>query len=71
MLRKQSCHDVEPVFAQIKHNKAFKRLFLIGQNKVEIETGLIAIVHNLKKLALQGEKPSFALFYHNNLKNMI
>lgn len=53
-LRKQRCHDVEPVFAQIKHNKGFKRFFLRGQSKVEIETGLIAIAHNLKKLALAG-----------------
>lgn len=53
-LRKQRCHDVEPVFAQIKHNKGFKRFFLRGQNKVEIETGLIAIAHNLRKLALAG-----------------
>lgn len=53
-LRKQRCHDVEPVFAQIKHNKGFKRFMLRGQNKAEIETGLIAIAHNLRKLALAG-----------------
>lgn len=53
-LRKQRCHDVEPVFAQIKHNKGFKRFFLRGQSKVEIEAGLIAIAHNLRKLALAG-----------------
>lgn len=53
-LRKQRCHDVEPVFAQIKHNKGFKRFFLRGHNKVEIETGLMAIAHNLRKLALAG-----------------
>lgn len=53
-LRKQRCYDVEPVFAQIKHNKGFKRFFLRGQNKVEIETGLMAIAHNLRKLALAG-----------------
>lgn len=49
-LRKQRCYDVEPVFAQIKHNKNFKRFFLRGKAKVEIETGLLAIAHNLKKL---------------------
>ncbi|WP_370901608.1 IS1182 family transposase [Chryseobacterium gossypii] len=53
-LRKQRCHDVEPVFAQIKHNKGFKRFFLRSQSKVEIETGLIAIAHNLRKVALAG-----------------
>lgn len=49
-LRKQRCYDVEPVFAQIKHNKNFKRFFLRGKAKVEIETALLAIAHNLKKL---------------------
>lgn len=49
-LRKQRSYDVEPVFAQIKHNKNFKRFFLRGKVKVEIETGLLAIAHNLKKL---------------------
>ncbi|MFN8242112.1 MAG: IS1182 family transposase [Bacteroidales bacterium] len=41
--------DVEPVFANIKHNKGFKRFNLRGMAKVEVETGLIAIAHNLKK----------------------
>ncbi|WP_322969584.1 IS1182 family transposase [Faecalibacter sp. LW9] len=50
-LRKQRCHDVEPVFAEIKHNKNFKRFMLRGVDKVEIEVGLLAIAHNLKKMA--------------------
>lgn len=50
-LRKQRCHDVEPVFAQIKHNKGFKRFMLRGQNKVEVEIGLLSIAHNLQKRA--------------------
>jgi hypothetical protein len=49
--RKQRCHDVEPVFGQIKHNKNFKRYNLRGKEKVEIETGLLAMAHNLKKMA--------------------
>lgn len=49
-LRKQRCHDVEPVFAEIKHNKNFKRFMLRGNDKVEIEVGLLAIAHNLKKM---------------------
>ena len=49
--RKRRCHDVEPVFAQIKHNKNFKRFNLRGKGKVEIETGLLALAHNLKKMA--------------------
>lgn len=50
-LRKQRCYDVEPVFAEIKHNKNFKRFMLRGVEKVEIEVGLLAIAHNLKKMA--------------------
>jgi len=50
-LRKQRCWDVETVFAQLKSNKGFKRYHLRGQNKVEIETGLPALAHNLKKMA--------------------
>jgi len=43
--------DVEPVFGNIKHNKGFKRFNLRGRKKVEIETGLLALAHNLKKVA--------------------
>ena len=50
-LRKQRCHDVEPVFAELKHNKNFKRFMLRGQNKVEVEIAILAIAHNLKKMA--------------------
>lgn len=49
-LRKQRCHDVEPVFAELKHNKNFKRFMLRGKNKVEVEIGILAIAHNLKKM---------------------
>lgn len=49
-LRKQRCYDVEPVFAQIKHNNQFKRFLLRGKSKTETEIGLISIAHNLKKL---------------------
>jgi transposase len=50
-LRKQRPHDVETVFAQLKNNQGFRRYNLRGQNKVEIETGLLAIAHNLRKRA--------------------
>ncbi len=43
--------DIEPVFANIKQNKNFKRFNLRGLKKTEIEIGLIALAHNLKKLA--------------------
>ena len=47
--RKNRCADVEPVFANIKHNKGFRRFMLRGMDKVLIETGLIALAHNLQK----------------------
>lgn len=49
--RKKRPADIEPVFAQLKHNKNFKRFMLRGIKKVEIETGLLAIAHNLAKVA--------------------
>ena len=49
--RKKRPVDIEPVFAQLKHNKNFKRFMLRGLKKVEIETGLLVIAHNLSKLA--------------------
>ena len=49
--RKKRPADIEPVFANLKHNKNFKRFMLKGLNKVEIETGLLAIAHNLAKMA--------------------
>lgn len=47
--RKQRCFDTEPVFANIKHNHHFKRFMLRGLNKVTVETGLLALAHNLRK----------------------
>jgi len=49
--RKQRSTDIETVFANIKHNKNFRRFMLKGLDKVEIETGLITIAHNLAKMA--------------------
>ena len=43
--------DVEPVFGNIKHNMGYKRFNLRGKGKVEVETGLLALAHNLKKVA--------------------
>lgn len=47
--RKQRCWDTEPVFAHIKHNHHFKRFMLRGLDKVNVETGLLALAHNLRK----------------------
>ena len=48
--RKQRPADVEPVFGHIKYNRGFRRFRLRGLEKVQIETGLLAIAHNLKKM---------------------
>ncbi len=50
-LRKQRCHDVETVFGQIKNNKGFKRFLTNGKEMVETEIGLLALAHNLQKIA--------------------
>ncbi len=47
--RKQRTADVEPVFAHIKSNRNFKRFTHIGIEKAELEFGLHAMAHNLKK----------------------
>ncbi len=49
--RKQRPVDVEPVFGHLKYNRGFKRFLLRGLDKVEIETALLAIAHNLGKVA--------------------
>lgn len=55
--RKKRCYDTEPVFANIKHNHHFKRFMLRSIKKVSVETGLLAIAHNLrKKASLTGKQ---------------
>lgn len=49
--RKKRCCDVEPVFGQWKSNRGYDRYRLRGKGKVEIETGLLAISHNLSKMS--------------------
>ena len=49
-MRKNRSVDVEPVFGHIKYNRIFKRLTLKGIPKINIELGLLAIAHNLKKM---------------------
>lgn len=50
--RKQRCWDVEAVFGNIKQNMGFRRFMLRGIDKVNVEIGLIAMAHNLKKFSL-------------------
>lgn len=49
--RSQRPVDVEGVFGIIKNNRNFRRFRLRGIDKVEIEAGLLALAHNLAKLA--------------------
>lgn len=49
-LRRQRYTDVETVFAQIKHNRGFRRFLLRGCEKVDIEYGLVSLAHNLANL---------------------
>ncbi len=43
-------HDIEPTFGDMKQNMGFRKLLLRRLPRVEIEVGLIAIGHNLKKV---------------------
>jgi hypothetical protein len=49
--RRRERWKVEAVFGNIKHNKNFKRFMLRGIKKVSVETGLIALAHNLQRYA--------------------
>ncbi len=49
--RKKRPVEPEAIFGQIKFNNKFNRFTLRGLIKTEIEFGLIAISHNLRKLA--------------------
>ena len=51
--------EPEAVFGQIKFNNKFNRFTLRGLSKVEIEFGLIAISHNLRKIAQKLSKKGF------------
>jgi len=49
--RSQRPQDVEATFGNLKNNKNFKRFLCRGIKKVEVEFGLLAIAHNIKKMA--------------------
>src|SRR5674476_417707 len=49
--RSQRPVDVEAVFGIIKGNKNYRKFLLRGLEKVEIEVGLLALSHNLRKIA--------------------
>ena len=45
---------VEPVFANIRHNKGLHRFTLRGRQKVDTQWKLFCLVHNIEKLANNG-----------------
>jgi transposase len=45
---------VEPVFANIRHNKGLDRFTLRGRQKVDTQWKLFCLVHNIEKLAHHG-----------------
>jgi len=45
---------VEPVFANIRHNKGLNRFTLRGRTKVDAQWKLFCLVHNIEKLAHHG-----------------
>jgi hypothetical protein len=49
--RSQRPADVEAVFGNIKQNKKFTRFNLRGKEMVVVEAGLVALAHNLQKMA--------------------
>ena len=45
---------VEPVFANLRHNKRLDRFTLRGREKVGTQWRLYCLVHNIEKLARSG-----------------
>jgi hypothetical protein len=52
--RSQRPVDVEAVFGIIKGNRNYRKFLLRGLEKVEIEVGLLALSHNLSKIAARN-----------------
>ena len=52
--RSQRPVDVEAVFGIIKGNRHYRKFLLRGLEKVEIEAGLLALAHNLGKVAARN-----------------
>lgn len=48
---------MEPVFANLRHNKRLDRFTLRGRAKVNTQWHLYSLVHNIGKLATAGYGP--------------
>ncbi len=55
-LRKLSRVEIESVFGDIKWNQGYRRFRLRGLEKVNVEFGLLSMAHNMKKIAILGQK---------------
>ena len=55
--RSKRAIEPEAVFGQLKSNNKFNRFTLKGLSKTSIEFGLMAIGHNLRKLAKKATSP--------------
>lgn len=62
-LMKARKNDIEPTFGDIKHNMAFRKFLLRLHPKVNVEIGLIAIAHNIKKMKTYLKKPDIVPAY--------
>jgi hypothetical protein len=54
LLNSRCIGTVEPVFANIRHNKRLDRFTLRGRAKVNTQWHLYSLVHNIGKLATAG-----------------
>lgn len=59
--------EVESVFGHIKGNRSFRRFSLRGLEKVHVEFGIVALAHNLLKVA--GTRLLFSGKNHKNTKS--
>ena len=60
--RGQRCVDVEGSFGQQKHNKGFRRFYLRGLEKIDIEIGLLVTSMNIAKLVKHMGKGEYVIF---------
>lgn len=63
--------EPEAVFGQIKSNNKFNRFTLRGLPKIEIEFGLMALAHNLRKLAAKAVSFSENAHFYQLLRLII
>lgn len=63
IIYKQRCIEPEPVFGNIKHNKARTRFLLRSMPKVNTEFGLIAMAHNLAKWLVLATQEKIDAFF--------